>query len=160
VSVIGKIVNFIYGTNRVVLKFKEANPDEKVIAANGVKAIKSEPKTEVDTGAHWIVSKRAVAILTDKRIKCGNWSIPLKEITSSELVNLNGLISKGQLLNVSTANNEGYQFGMQLNKDWTKSEDLKLTYIDKEIKTSTFSWLIRIGLIVYLGYQVYEKFIK
>lgn len=159
-SIINSIINVIYRKNRAVSKFKIAHPDEKVIAVSGVKGVKSTPKTEVDTGAKWIVSRRAVAILTDKRIKCGDWDIPLSSISSAELINLRGLISKGQLLNISTLDKVGYQLGMQLNKDWLKSEDLKLEYLNKKIKISTFSWVMRIGLVIYLAYFIYERFIK
>lgn len=159
-SIINGIVNIIYGTNRAVNKFLLYHPDEQVIAASGVKGVKSTPKSEVDTGAKWIVSRRAVAILTDKRIKCGDWDIPLSSINSAELINLRGLISKGQLLNISTEDNVGYQLGMQLNKDWLNSDHLKLEYLDKEIKISTFSWVMRIALLTYLAYLLYERFIK
>ena len=159
-SIINSIINIIYGTKRAVNKFKLAHPDEKVIAASGVKGVKSTPKSEVDTGAKWIVSRRAVAILTDKRIKCGDWDIPLSTINSAELINLRGLISKGQLLNISTVDKVGYQLGMQLNKDWLNSEHLKLEYVNKKIKISTFSWVMRIALVFYLAYLIYERFTK
>ena len=159
-STITHFINFIYGTNRVVKKFQATHPHEKVIASSAVKAIKSTPKTEVDTGAQWIVSKRTVAILTDKRIKCGDWDIPLETITSSELIPFSGLISKGQLLSISTTNNEGFQLGMQLNKDWLNQEPLNLQYVSKKLKTSTFSWVMRGVLIVYVGYLIYERFVK
>lgn len=155
--IINRLIDIIYGTNRVVKEFELAYPGERVIAASGVKGVKSTPKTEVDTGAKWIVSRRAVAILSDQRIKCGDWDIPLEEIESAELINLRGLISKGQLLNISTRDNIGYQMGMQLNPDWLNSDQLNLQYVNKKIKISTFSWLMRIVLILYLVYHVYKR---
>lgn len=159
-SIINNIINIIYGTSRAVNKFQLAHPDEQVIAASGVKGVKSSPKSEVETGAKWIVSRRAVAILTDKRIKCGDWDIPLSSINSAELINLRSLISRGQLLNFATKDNVGYQLGMQPNKDWLNSDHLKLEYSDKKIKISTFSWVMRITLAIYLAYLIYERFIN
>lgn len=157
-SIINNLINVIYGTNRAVKKFKLNHPNEQIIAASGVKGVKSTPKSEVDTGAQWVVARRAVAILTDKRIKCGDWDIPLSAINSAELILLRGLISKGQLLNISTKDNVGYQLGMQLNKDWLKSEQLNLSYTNKKLKVSTFSWVMRIILIGYLIYLIYTRF--
>ena len=159
-SVMNSLINIIYGTRKVVNKFQLAHPEEQIIATSGVKGVKSTPKSEVDTGAKWIVSRRAVAILTNKRIKCGDWDIPLSSISNAELINLRGLISKGQLLNISTVDNVGYQLGMQLNKDWLNCDHLKLEYLDKKIKVSTFSRLMRIVLAIYLAYLIYERFIK
>lgn len=111
----------------------------------------------VETGFNWVVSRRAVAILTDKRIKCGDWEIPLASITKSELIKIRGLISTGQLLHITTDKNEGYQFGMQLNPDWMNQNVLPLQLINKKIKISLYSWVIRILIIAYLGYWVINK---
>ena len=159
-NIINGIVNIVYGTKRAVAKFQVAHPNERVIASSGVKAIKSTPKSEVDTGAQWIVSRRAIAILTNKRIKCGDWDIPLSSIKTAELINIKGLISKGQVLNISTFDNTGYQLGMQLNTDWLNSNHLKLEYLDKKIKTSAFSWIMRVALAIYLAYLIYKQLVN
>lgn len=159
-SVVNRIMNTVYGTKKAVNKFQLTHLDEHIIAVSGVKGIISTPKSEVNTGVKWILSRRAVAILTNKRIKCGDWDIPLSSIKSAELIKFRGLISKGQLLNISTKDNIGYQLGMQRNMDWLKSEHLILEYVDKKIKISTFSWVMRIVLVIYLIIFFYERFIK
>ncbi len=50
-TIFNSIIDVIYGTKRAVHKFKQAYPNDTVVAASGTKAIKTTPKDEVDTGA-------------------------------------------------------------------------------------------------------------
>jgi len=143
-----------------VNNFKASHPQEEVVAVSGVKVVKSKPTTEIDTGTHWITSKRVVAILTNKRLKFGDVDIPLSSITHAELYKFTGLISKGQLLNITTNDDVGYQLGMQVNEDWLDIKELNLEYTTKKLKISTFSWIMRGVLAAFLMYIVYEKLIK
>lgn len=159
-SIINTLVDLIYGTKRVVKAYKNKYPDQEVIAASGVKAVRSTPQTEIKTGAHWVTAKRAVAILTNDRIICKDWEIFHKDIKSAELIRFKSLLSKGQVLNITTNENVGYQFGMQRNTDWTKCKTLELNYVDKKIKMSTFSIVIRLFLVGYIAYLLYERFLQ
>ena len=159
-SIINTLVDLIYGTKRVVKSYQNKYPDQEVIAASGVKAVRSTPQTEIKTGAHWVTAKRAVAILTNDKIVCKDWVISHEDIKSVELIRFKSLLSKGQLLNITTNEDIGYQLGMQRNADWTKCKNLKLNYVDRKIKMSTFSIILRLVLVGYIAYLLYKRFLQ
>lgn len=96
-------------------------------------------------------------LLTDKRIKCGQWNIPLEEIVSSELIKINTTFGPGQVLKIATKDQNNFQFGMQMNKEWTDQDVLPLTLEKGKLKNSLFSMAIRLILIGYIIYWIIEK---
>ena len=65
-------VDLIYGTGRVRQKFELDNPNEKVLAADASKGIMTTSNQDIQRGLDWVTSQRAVVLLTDKKIVCGN----------------------------------------------------------------------------------------
>jgi hypothetical protein len=146
-------VDAIYGTCRVRRKFEFNNPSEPVLAADASKSIITNKNQDIQRGLDWANSQRAIVILTQKKIICGNWTIPLETISTDQLIKINSLFGGGQVLKIQTKDNKNYQFGMQINPEWIKQQFLPLTLEKGKIKHSVFSiimWLI--GAIYFIGF--------
>lgn len=149
-------VDLIYGTNSKRKRFESQN-NEKVIAADASKGIITNQNNDITRGADWIISQRAVILLTEKRVVCGKWQIPIDNISSATLVKIKSIFGGGQVLKIDTKDNESYQFGMQVNDEWINQKALNLTVENGKVKTSTFSWIIRIVAVGYLIYLLLQK---
>lgn len=150
-KILKALVDLIYRTNSKRKRFEDQY-NETVLAADASKGIITKQNDDITRGVDWILSQRAVIFLTEKQIVCGKWKIPIENISNSTLVKINSIFGGGQVLKIDTKDNESYQFGMQANKEWTNQKVLNLTVENGIIKTSTFSWVIR---IVALGYLIY-----
>lgn len=153
------LVDLIYGTGQIRRKFEQNNPKEKVLAADASKGIVTTTNQDIQHGLEWVTSQRAVVLLTDKKIICGKWIIPLDNITTAQLLKINSLFGSGQVLKVLTTDNKNYQFGMQLNPEWTNQQQLPLTLEKGQVKHSTFSIVVRLIAFAFLIYWLYERFI-
>ena len=156
-EILKKITDFIYGTEQIKLKFLTDHRDEKVLAADASKGIMTKEKNEVKRGFDWVTSQRAVVLLTDKRIKCGQWDIPLEIIKNAELVKIHTTFGPGQVLKITTNEQDNFQFGMQMNKEWTEQKVLPLTLEKEKLKNSLFSIIIRLILVGYIIYWIIGK---
>jgi len=152
------LVDFIFGTERVKRKFELNNPDETVLASDACKGIVTATNQDIQRGLDWATSQRAVILLTDKKIICGKWTIPLDTIAKAELIKINSFFVGGQVLKISKKDGENYQFGMQLNPEWTNQQILSMTLEKGQVKHSAFSILARVILVGFLLYWLYERF--
>ena len=152
------LVDLIYGTKQVRKKFELDHPTEKVLAADASKGIITSSNEDVTRGLNWITSQRAVILLTDDKIVCGKWTIPLHTIASAKLMKFSSLLGGIHVLKIQTVDNVNYQFGMQLNSEWTKQQRIPLTLEKGKVKQSTFSTLVRLFALGYLIYLLYERF--
>ena len=152
------LIDFIYGTGRVRRKFERENPGEKVLAADASKGIVTTANRDIQRGFDWVVSQRAVILLTEKRIICGKWTIPLDTIVSAQLLKINTLYGGGQVLKVQAADDKNYQFGMQFNPEWINQEHLPLTFEQGRLKYSVFSITVRLIVVAYILHWLYERF--
>ena len=150
------LVDLIYMTGRARRKFEHANPDEKVLAADGSKGIITKENQDVQYGFHWASSKRAVILLTDKKIVFGKWIILLDAITAVQLIKY----GNGQVLKIQTEDGKNYQFGMQINPEWTNQSILPLTLQKEEVKYSFLSIIARLILFGYIVYFFCYRFIS
>jgi hypothetical protein len=153
------LVDLIYGTGRVRRKFERDNPNEKVLAADSSKGIVTTTNQDIQRGLDWVTSQRAVILLTDQKLVCGKWTIPLDTISTAQLLKINSLFGGGQILKVQTTDDKNYQFGMQRNPEWTSQQRLPLTLEKGQVKHSAFSIFVRLIAVGYLIYWVYERFI-
>ena len=153
-----KFTDFLYGTERVKRKFSAEHPGEIIFAADASKGIITKSNHEITRGLDWVTSQRAVVILTNKRIKCGRWNIPLEQIISAQIVKFPTTYGAAQVLKIETKNQDNYQFGMQMNKEWTEQTVLPLALEKQKLKYSFFSIAVRVLLLGYLVYWVIEKF--
>lgn len=154
-----KLVDLVYGVKQARRKFENAHPTEKVLASDASKGIVTVDNQAIQRGTDWVTSQRAVIILTEHQISCGKWSIPLDSISTAKLLKINSLFGSGQILKVQTKDDKNYQFGMQLNPEWTEQQQLPLTLENGDLKHSAFSIISRIVLVGYLIYWIYERFI-
>ena len=153
------LVDLIYGTGRARRKFVRNNPNEKVLAADASKGIVTTTNQDIQRGLDWVTSQRAVVMLTEKKLVCGKWTIPLDNISTAQLLKINSLFGGGQVLKVQTMDDKNYQFGMQINPEWTSQQRLPLILEKGQVKHSTFSIIVRLIAVGYLIYWVYERFI-
>lgn len=151
------LTDLFYGTKRLRRTFERDNPNEKVLAANASKSIMSNTNEDIKRGIHWVTSQRAVVLLTEKKIVCGKWSIPLDTISSAQLIKVNSLFGGAQVLKIHTVDEKNYQFGMQLNAEWTDQTILPLTVEQGRVKYSVFSIILRIIVVGYLIFWLYQR---
>ncbi|MEQ1732732.1 MAG: hypothetical protein ABL940_03615 [Bacteroidia bacterium] len=154
-----RLIDLIYGTRRIKRKFELSNPSERVFATDASKGIMTTTNQDIKRGLNWATSQRAIVILTDQKIICGNWIIPLDSISTAQLVKINSLFGGGQVLKIQTTDDKNYQFGMQLNPEWTSQKKLPLTLEKGQIKHTTISIILRLIAVGYLIYWIYERFI-
>jgi hypothetical protein len=153
------LVDLIYGTRSIRRKFQTKNPTETVLASDASKGIMTTNNQDIKRGLDWVISQRAVVLLTDKKIICGKWTIPLDNIKSAQLLKIKSLFSSGQVLKVQTNDDKNYQFGMQINPEWINQKQLPLRLEKGEVKNSLFSIIVRIIAIGYLIYWLYLRFL-
>ena len=77
-------------------------------------------------------------------------------ISNAQLLKINSLFGGGQVLKVQTTDDKNYQFGMQLNPEWTSQQRLPLTLEKGQLKHSAFSIIVRLIAVGYLIYWLYE----
>lgn len=159
-KIIKGLVDIIYGTGSARRKFELDNPDEKVLVADASKGIVTTTNQNIQRGLDWVTSQRGVVMLTDKKIICGKFTIPLDTISKAQLFKINSLFGAGQVLKVQTTDDKNYQFGMQLNPEWTNQQRLPLTLEKGQVKDSAFSVIVRLIAVGYLIYWLYERFIS
>lgn len=152
------LVDLIYGTQRTRRKFERDHPGETVLAADACKGIITENSQSIERGFDWVTSQRAILMLTDKRIVCGKWTIPLDTVSAVQLFKITTMFGAGYVLNVQTIDDINYQFGMQVNPEWTDQERLSLIAEKAKLKHSFFSIALRLVLFGYVIYWFYERF--
>ena len=150
------LVDLIYGTRRVRRKYEQANPGETVFAADASKGTITNKDQGITRGTDWVTSQRAVVLLTSKKVICGKWTIPLDQVQSSQLLKFRSLFGDGAVLKLHTVDGTNYQFGMQINPEWTEQQIIPLTYEQAKIKHSIALRVLAIG---YLIYWLYERFV-
>ena len=158
-SIAKQITDFIYGTQRVRRRYEAQNPDERVVAADASKGTRGGEDTVVRRGLNWVASQRAVILLTDKRIVCGKWDIPLDTIIGAQLLRVKTLLGSAHVLKIATNEQSFFQFGMQRNDEWDDQEVLPLTVSQGRLRYSPFSLVVRIALIGYLVYRLILRFV-
>lgn len=154
------IVDFVYRTRSVRKAFEVENPTEPVLASDGCKGIITKSNEDVSRSIDWVTSQRAVILLTSDRIICGKWKIPLSTINTATLVKVKSTFGSGVVLKLETKDGNHFQFGMQNNPDWTTQSALPFKLEEAPIKYSVSSIILRIVLILFFIYWVYEEFLR
>ena len=107
---------------------------------------------------NWVAAKRAMFKVFDDRIECGAWNIPFSEIKSAHLYKTKQMFIPVNVLQLVTEKGN-YQFGFN---PWaTPFKHLGVEYGQSEIKLgySKFSIALRILLVAYIGYLVWEEWL-
>ncbi len=112
------IANTAYLVPWQVQRFKANEPSATVLAAGAVKAQKRDRDSDPQYEVGWITARRATLILTEEKLVCGTWEIPLKSIEQAQLTHIQSSFSKGLVMSVATTNGVHYQFGLQYDPAW------------------------------------------
>lgn len=155
---LGKIIDFIYRTNGVKTNYQQKHLSEKVLIASGCKAITTTSNQDIKHGVNWATSRRAVLLLTDKNLVCGNWTIPLENISTAVLVSFSTILGKGQVLKIETKDAAHYQFGMMRNTAWENQGVLPLSVKKGKVGYTLISVLARVFLVLWICYHLYRYF--
>ena len=152
------IVDLLYRTKSKKRQF-EAQNSEHVLIADASKAIITNSNSDVKRGANWVASQRAVIFLTDTKIVCGEWIIPIDEISNASLFKFKAFLSSGgQVLKIETLDGDNYQFGMQNNDEWETQTVFDIIIENGKLKTSPFSLILRLFIFAYLIYFLLQNF--
>jgi hypothetical protein len=151
------ITNAIYGVEHHKKRFQAGYPEESVLAAGATKARRvSSEYAAVQHEAGWITARRAVVLLTNNRLICGSWVIPVSSIKSATLLRVKAWFAKAFVLKIST--DEGhYQFGLQYDSDWEQQTAFPMVIEDSKIGYSFFSIALRIIIFILLILYIIER---
>lgn len=105
---------------------------------------------------NWIVARRAMLKVMPDALVCGDWHIPYNKIDEAVLFSI-WSIFPGFLLRVRVAGTI-YQFGFNWNSYWKKKLPFTVTREKGELKLSAFSISIRVFVLAYVAYMLWENF--
>lgn len=155
------IVNAIYFVSSQVEQYRAKNGNVPVLAAGATKARKLDEDEEIRSGIGWATSRRAVLMLTNEKLICGSWEIPLASIKDAQLLRVKSLFAKALILKVA-AEDGYYQFGLQYDPAWENQTALKLRIEDGKIQRSPILSLIRalvfLCLLAFCGFIFWAMF--
>jgi hypothetical protein len=150
------ITNLIYLVPLIVQNFKAAHPDETVLIAAASKAQRNHDEQPVQYGAGWVTARRAPVILTDKRLVCGDWDVPLEKVIYAEMVTY----GSGVILKIGDTDKFHYQFGMQWTSAWQEQGVLKIKPSEEKLAMSTFSIVLRVVVFGWLLLTILQQFLN
>ena len=152
------LINLIYLVPLAVSRFKAQEPNSQVLAAGATKARRLDEDSQIQHEAGWITARRGALILTQDKLVCGSWQIPLSTISDATLLRTKGILGEGLVLKVSTTDGQHYQFGLPYDPAWENQTALKLHVTEGKIAYSKFSVALRvilgIALVVWLIWLV------
>lgn len=154
------IVDTVYMTPLAIKKYRNEHPDETVIVAGGCKGRMLSNDEDVKSGIGWVFARRRNLILTDKRLTCGDWDIPSKEIREATLLRINSFFARAYILKVSTNDGKHFQFGLQYNPKWETQSQFSFSTEDSKIKMSVFSVCLRILILIWIIWYFIQQFNK
>ena len=105
---------------------------------------------------NWVFSKRAFFKLFDDHIECGNWNFLISEISNCIRFRTKYLFTSVSILQFD-AKGETFQFAFN---PWANPfKYFKLDYKEENIsiKHSTFSIVLRIAIIIYILFYIWQK---
>lgn len=111
---------------------------------------------ELRRSANWIVARRAILKVMPDALVCGDWRIPYDQIDEAVLFSI-WSIYPGFLLRIKSSG-KIYQFGLNWNPFWKKELPFPVKREKGKLKYSTFSLLIRLLVLAYIGYCAWKYF--
>jgi len=143
-KVLKLIADWSYLTPLTMNKFRNQYPDETIYAYGATKARKTDAEEAV-SGTSWAFSRRSTLILTNERLKCGDWDIPIAKIKYAGASYFGSAI----ILKIADASGNHYQFGLQKDDAWLHQPILPIKVTDEPIKYSKAISILRV--IIYIG---------
>lgn len=147
-KILKAIADWSYLSPITLNRFRKQHPDETIYVYGATKAHRTDSEKAV-SGTNWAFSRRSTLILTDERLKCGDWDIPIAKIKYAEASYFGSAI----ILKVADSSGNHYQFGLQKDDAWLKQSVIPVKLNDEPIKYSkTFSVL---RVIIYTGFAIW-----
>ncbi len=138
-------------------RFQKNNPDEAIHSYGAVKAMRSDNEESI-SGFGWGFARRNTLILTEKRLVCGDWEIPLDKVKYAEAV----MLGTGFILKVAHSSGSHYQFVLQKDPTWLNQSVLSVKIYDEPIKYGAIIKVARVilyaGLAIWLVSMVLDIF--
>jgi len=144
--ILKKLVDLIYLSPFKLSQFKKKYPNESLIGYGGTKAIILDCEEDVKRGTKWLAARRALFIMSDKRIVAGDWEIGLESIIKAQIL----CYGSGMVLKLETAEGDFYQFGLQYIKTLLVQEHLEIELINSKVKYSLLSIMLRVFVLTML----------
>lgn len=157
-QIIKTVSDWTYLVPLAMHNFCKNNPDEAIHAYGAVKAMRSDNEERI-SGLGWGFARRGTLILTEKRMVCGNWEIPLDKVKYAEAV----MFSSAFILKVADSSGHHYQFGLQDNPMWFNQSVLSIKVTDEPIKYGAIVKVARVilyvGLAIWLASNLIDVFV-
>ena len=157
-GLVARLTNTITLADLASKRWADAHPGEPVLVHGATKAVRSDRELPVGRGAHWATSRRGAVLVTPKRVVCGDWDVPVDEIVSAELLSFRSLLSGGQMLKLATRSGQHYQFGLQHDDRWDGPLPFPVKRGAVELGWSAFSIVVRVVLLVAVGWWIWAQF--
>ena len=107
---------------------------------------------------NWVVSRRAMLKIYDDHIECGDWNIPYSELDAAVLSSIRStFFMPGYILRIDTADTS-YHFGLNWGKFWKLDLPFEVQRERGKLGYSKFSLVVRVLLIGYIGYLIWQRF--
>ncbi len=146
-------INLIYRTGARVRAFEAKYPDDTVLVSAGCKALRTDVPIPLERSSRWVFSRRAVVIVSDRRVVCGGWEFDLSDIQQARASVFKGLLSSGQVL-IIHAGSWHYQIGTNTGEDWLDKLPFEVSRSENSLTMSPFSKILRLSLIAAAAYYL------
>jgi hypothetical protein len=142
----------MYGVRGAAERYRREHPDERIVGAAATKGIRTEGARPVERGVPWVTARRAPLIVTDRRIVCGDWDLPISDVVQAELLTLRAWVSSGAILKVATCDGRHYQFGMTDASAWSVELPFPVQRTEGRVQ---WSWASIAWRVVWFGVAAY-----
>ena len=128
---------------------------DKPLQTNYVKATDKEAGTP-RYSHNWALSKRTLYKVYSDRLEIGNWIIPFSDIKDIVVYKTKQMFIPVSILNIQTEE-KNYQIGFNPWVNPVKNIPQKVRYEKIRLKYSAFSRVIRIAVVAYIIYTLWES---
>ncbi len=107
---------------------------------------------------NWMMARRGFLKVMPDALVCGDWRILYEEIDEAVLFHVKAILLPGFVLRVRTKG-KTYQFGLNWGSFWKKELPFPVARETAKLTYSRFSIAIRLILLAYIIYFMWEHFI-
>lgn len=155
---INKILKIIsdvfYLVPLALYRFRKSYPNEIIHAYGATKAHRTDSEQEI-SGSGWAFSRRGTLILTDERLLCGDWVIPVDKVKYAEATYFGAAI----ILKVADNSGNHYQFGLQKDPAWIEQPVIPIKITDEPVKYSIYVKILRYVVYAWLLFAAFNFFL-
>ncbi|MEL7433977.1 MAG: hypothetical protein AAFN11_08510 [Chloroflexota bacterium] len=149
------LADWFYLVPFAVNRYRKAHPNETVLAYGATKAHRTDQENVVKS-YNWALSRRGTLILTDTRLVCGDWAIPLPKVKYAEVLTY----GSGYILKAGDNEGNHYQFAIQQDLMWTEQTALSLKMSEEELRMGRTTRILRYvalgGVALWWVYQFFN----